>query len=115
MFLLTSDNSHLLQYYYIKTNESQNFLLPLFPEGEFTKVRQLEGIINLDDITMIDFLEKECKIPETICCRYNPGGTYKVWIHFSNIYYFFFCYKGLFHFFPHFYTFFINLMVYVYT
>lgn len=48
------------------------------PEGEFTKVRQLEGIINLDDITMIDFLEKECKIPETICCRYNPGGTYKV-------------------------------------
>ena len=23
------------------------------PEGEFTKVRQLEGIINLDDITMI--------------------------------------------------------------
>lgn len=48
------------------------------PEGEFTKVRQLEGIINLDDITMIDFLDKECKIPETICCRYNPGGTYKV-------------------------------------
>lgn len=48
------------------------------PEGEFTKAREMEAIINLDDITMIDFLEKECGIPETICCRYNPGGIYEV-------------------------------------
>lgn len=48
------------------------------PEGEFTKARQLNAIINLDDITMIDFLDKECGVPETICCRYNPGGTYRV-------------------------------------
>ena len=27
---------------------------------------------------MIDFLEQECGIPETICCRYNPGGVYTV-------------------------------------
>ncbi len=48
------------------------------PAGEFTKAKELGAIINLDDITMIDFLEKECGIPETICCRYNPGGVYEV-------------------------------------
>lgn len=48
------------------------------PPGEFTKAKELGAIINLDDITMIDFLEKECGIPETICCRYNPGGSYEV-------------------------------------
>lgn len=48
------------------------------PDGEYTFARQLGGIINLDDITMIDFLDKECGIPETICCRYNPGGVYTV-------------------------------------
>lgn len=48
------------------------------PAGEFTKAKALGAIINLDDFTMIDFLEKECGIPETICCRYNPGGIYEV-------------------------------------
>lgn len=48
------------------------------PVGEFTKAKELGAIINLDDITMIDFIEKECGIPETICCRYNPGGVYEV-------------------------------------
>lgn len=48
------------------------------PEGEFTKCRELGGYINLDDITMIDFLDKECGIPETVFCRYNPGGSYNV-------------------------------------
>ncbi|MCH5272756.1 MAG: diaminopimelate decarboxylase [Lachnospiraceae bacterium] len=48
------------------------------PPGEFAKAKELGAIINLDDITMIDFLEKECGIPETICCRYNPGGVYEV-------------------------------------
>lgn len=48
------------------------------PEGEFTRAKELGAIINLDDITHIDFLEKECGVPETICCRYNPGGVYEV-------------------------------------
>lgn len=48
------------------------------PAGEYTKANALGGIINLDDITMIDFLKDECGIPETICCRYNPGGTYTI-------------------------------------
>ncbi len=48
------------------------------PEGEYTKAKELGAIINLDDYTMIDFLKDECGIPETICCRYNPGGVYEV-------------------------------------
>ena len=35
-------------------------------------------MINLDNITHIDFGEKACggKLPETMCCRYNPGGIF---------------------------------------
>ena len=46
------------------------------PEGEFGYCAKLGGIINLDDITMIDFMEKEAGIPETVSCRYNPGGVF---------------------------------------
>lgn len=46
------------------------------PPEEFVKARQLDAIINLDDYTHIDFLEKVAGIPETICCRYNPGGVF---------------------------------------
>lgn len=48
------------------------------PSGEFTKAKELGAYINLDDITHIDFLKNECGIPETMFCRYNPGGIYEV-------------------------------------
>ena len=48
------------------------------PAGEFTKARQLGAYINLDDVTHIPFLQKECGIPETVCMRYNPGGVYEL-------------------------------------
>ena len=48
------------------------------PANEFKKANELGAIINLDDITHIDFLEKEAGIPETICCRYNPGGKFEL-------------------------------------
>lgn len=48
------------------------------PKEEFVKARQMNAIINLDDITHIDFLNKTAGIPETICCRYNPGGVFKI-------------------------------------
>ncbi len=35
-------------------------------------------IINLDDFTHIEFLEKVAAIPETICCRFNPGGHFAI-------------------------------------
>ena len=36
------------------------------------------AFINLDDITHIDFLKDCAGIPETICCRYNPGGVFQL-------------------------------------
>ncbi len=47
------------------------------PAEEFVKAREMNAIINLDDFTHIDFLEKTAGIPETICCRYNPGGIFQ--------------------------------------
>ncbi|HHV65815.1 MAG TPA: diaminopimelate decarboxylase [Peptococcaceae bacterium] len=43
------------------------------PGEEYRKARELGAIINLDDITHIDFLAKEAGIPEMISFRYNPG------------------------------------------
>ncbi len=47
------------------------------PPEEFELARALNATINLDDITHIDFLSKHGGIPETICCRYNPGGEFR--------------------------------------
>ena len=49
------------------------------PEADFQLADKLGAIINLDDITHIEFLEKAIgHIPETISCRYNPGGLFKI-------------------------------------
>ena len=49
------------------------------PAEDFALAEKLGAIINLDDITHIDFLEKTIGyIPETISCRYNPGGLFKI-------------------------------------
>lgn len=47
------------------------------PDEDFILADKLNAIINLDDFTHIDVLEKLTGIPETICCRYNPGGIFK--------------------------------------
>lgn len=49
------------------------------PAEDFKKAAELGAIINLDDFTHIDFLEKTIGyIPETICCRFNPGGDFRI-------------------------------------
>ncbi len=48
------------------------------PEEEFRFAKEVGAIINLDDITHIDMLQRVCGIPETICCRYNPGGKFAI-------------------------------------
>jgi len=49
------------------------------PPEEFAYAEKLGAIINLDDITHIECLEQTLGyIPETISCRYNPGGVFKV-------------------------------------
>ena len=49
------------------------------PEEEFRYADEIGGIINLDDITHIDAVERAAgRIPKTISCRYNPGGVFKI-------------------------------------
>ncbi len=48
------------------------------PDEDFELARKLDSIINLDDITHIDVLKETAGIPETICCRFNPGGMFKI-------------------------------------
>ena len=43
------------------------------PAEDFIKARELGAIINLDDISHIEFLEKHAGIPGLLCFRYNPG------------------------------------------
>ncbi len=48
------------------------------PREDFALARKLNAAINLDDITHIEFLEQAAGIPETISCRYNPGGEFTI-------------------------------------
>ncbi len=47
------------------------------PAREYILADQLGAIINLDDLTHVDFLYKTLgHVPETISCRFNPGGLF---------------------------------------
>lgn len=49
------------------------------PAEEFVFAEKTGAIINLDDFTHIEFLEKTIgRIPETISCRFNPGGMFQI-------------------------------------
>ena len=48
------------------------------PAEDFQLARKLNATINLDDITHIDFLERVADIPDTISCRFNPGGHFAI-------------------------------------
>ncbi|MCL2759783.1 MAG: diaminopimelate decarboxylase [Treponema sp.] len=43
------------------------------PAKEYAAAKKMGAVINLDDITHIDFLEKNLGLPELISFRYNPG------------------------------------------
>ncbi|HPR33410.1 MAG TPA: diaminopimelate decarboxylase [Prolixibacteraceae bacterium] len=43
------------------------------PADEYKKALELGAIINLDDISHIDFLQKNAGMPGLVCFRYNPG------------------------------------------
>ena len=61
------------------TGDDIMFSSNVTPAEEYQKCADLKGIINLDDITHIDFLEQTIGyIPEKISCRYNPGGTFRI-------------------------------------
>ncbi|MBR3041518.1 MAG: diaminopimelate decarboxylase [Eubacterium sp.] len=48
------------------------------PAEEFVKCAEIGGIINLDDITHIDYVLKALggKLPKRMSCRFNPGGVF---------------------------------------
>ena len=49
------------------------------PEEEFKYANAIGGVINLDDITHIESVERAVGyIPMVISCRYNPGGVFKI-------------------------------------
>jgi diaminopimelate decarboxylase len=51
------------------------------PADEYAYAAELGSIINLDDITHIDFLEGilgDKGFPETMSCRFNPGGLFEM-------------------------------------
>ena len=44
---------------------------------EYQFASRLGAVINLDDLTHVEFLEQSIgQIPETVFCRYNPGGVF---------------------------------------
>ena len=48
------------------------------PRKDMEKARQLGAYINLDDATHVDFLASLGPVPETVCLRYNPGGSFSL-------------------------------------
>lgn len=49
------------------------------PAEDYAYANSLGALINLDDITHIEYLEQTIgRLPETISCRYNPGGVFKI-------------------------------------
>ncbi|MFA5658790.1 MAG: diaminopimelate decarboxylase [Oscillospiraceae bacterium] len=48
------------------------------PKEDYALASKLGAYINLDDFTDIEILDEISGIPETICCRYNPGGHFKI-------------------------------------
>jgi diaminopimelate decarboxylase len=43
------------------------------PAREYEAAKKLGAVINLDDFSHIEFLEKNGGLPELVSCRYNPG------------------------------------------
>ena len=58
------------------TGEEIMFSANAMPPGEFELARSLGAYINLDDVTDIDLLKDHGGIPETVCIRYNTGGSF---------------------------------------
>ena len=49
------------------------------PATDFAFARELGAIVNFDDISHIEFFEQVAgPVPETVCCRFNPGGLFSL-------------------------------------
>ena len=48
------------------------------PEKDMRKALEMGAYINLDDATYVDYLASMGQVPETVCLRYNPGGSFSL-------------------------------------
>lgn len=48
------------------------------PAEDFARAQEMGALINLDDYTLIETLESACGVPQTVCCRFNPGGDFSI-------------------------------------
>ena len=48
------------------------------PFEDFQLAHKLGAIINLDDLTDVEYFQRLPSIPETVCLRYNPGGNFRL-------------------------------------
>ena len=61
------------------TGENIMFSSNVTPELDMKKAYELGAYINLDDATHVEFLNRLVdKVPETVCLRYNPGGSFSL-------------------------------------
>ncbi|MBN2652122.1 MAG: diaminopimelate decarboxylase [Spirochaetales bacterium] len=59
------------------TDEDIMFTSNDTPAHEYREAIKMGAIVNLDDISHINFIEKYAEIPELVCFRYNPGNKKK--------------------------------------
>ena len=60
------------------TGKDVMFSSNVTPEKDMRKAEKMGAYINLDDATYVDFLERLGPVPETVCLRYNPGGSFSL-------------------------------------
>ena len=49
------------------------------PAADFALARELGAVVNFDDITHIPFFEEVAgPVPQTVSCRFNPGGLFRL-------------------------------------
>ncbi len=60
------------------TGKEVMFSSNVTPELDMRKALQMGAYINLDDATHVEFLANLGQVPETVCLRYNPGGSFSL-------------------------------------
>ena len=60
------------------TGKDVMFSSNVTPRQDMEKARQMGAYINLDDATHVEFLADMGPLPETVCLRYNPGGSFSL-------------------------------------
>ena len=60
------------------SGEEIMFSANMTPLEDFLLAYDLGAIINLDDITDIEYFQHVPRIPKKVCLRYNPGGNFKI-------------------------------------